>query len=111
MKNKRRVDVMRRCPHCGCSIYDNESVFCPNCKRLIDKKLNLINDIDKLLYQYDKHENKIENVQREERKPEKIQIQNNNTITKVENRKEKSNTIYMILVLTIIIIAIFILMK
>lgn len=104
---------MRKCPHCGYSIYDNEIVFCPSCKGLIDKKLNLINDIDKLLYQYDKHENKTQNINTEEIRQQISQEtnQNNTTIKKIKNKKEKNNTIYIIFILTIIIITIFVIMK
>ena len=108
---------MRKCPHCGYSIYDNEIVFCPSCKGLIDKKLNLINDIDKLLYQYDKHENKTQNINTEEIRQQISQetsqeiSQNNTTIREIKKRKEKSNTIYIIFILTIIIITIFVIMK
>ncbi len=103
---------MRKCPHCGYSIYDNEIVFCPSYKGLIDKKLNLINDIDKLLYQYDKHENKTKNIVREERIPEKKKVQNNNdSVIEIKQEKPKSNTIYIVLILMIIIITILVIIK
>lgn len=103
---------MRKCPHCGYSIYDSEIVFCPSCKGLIDKNLNLINDIDKLLYQYDRHDSKTKNTIIEETIPEEKKIQNDtDSVIEIKQEKQKSNTIYIILILMIIIIKIFVIIK
>ena len=41
-----------KCPHCG---YTNpEDMFrCPRCRKFMDPELNLIDDIDKAIYDYE----------------------------------------------------------
>ena len=52
-----------KCPHCG---YTNpEDMFrCPRCRKFMDPELNLIDDIDKAIYDYE-HNTPKKQVQRQ----------------------------------------------
>ncbi len=61
--------MAKRCHHCGHKVEDEEKIFCPSCGELMDKKMsddvNLLNEIDKTIGEYQKAGVKAENYKKQ----------------------------------------------
>ncbi|NDO47646.1 zinc ribbon domain-containing protein [Clostridium sp. MD294] len=105
--------MAKKCSHCGCSIEDNEKVFCPNCGEFIDKELNLIKKLDKTLDNYEKNETKT--VKEKPKQTEVKQVthhkydDDDSEITKL--KKTSSGGINSIFIIIIVIIIIAVILK
>ena len=94
--------MLRKCPHCGFTISDDEIVFCPSCRELIDQELNLINDINKILYQCKNNDNKIEEKIQKENKSVKIQTEDDSNVVHIKEERKGTDIIWIVLAVIII---------
>lgn len=88
-----------KCPHCG---YTNpEDMFrCPRCRKFMDPELNLIDDIDKAIYDYE-HNTPKKQIQRQNYGKYHV---NTYDIKKKKKKKKKESHPFLITIIIIIII-------
>lgn len=91
-----------KCPHCG---YTNpEDMFrCPRCRKFMDPELNLIDDIDKAIYDYE-HNTPKKQVQRQNYGKYHVSTYD---MKKEENKKKEGHPFLITIIIIIIFIFIF----
>ncbi len=92
-----------KCPHCG---YTNpEDMFrCPRCRKFMDPELNLIDDIDKAIYDYE-HNTPQKQVQRQNYG--KYHVSTYDMKKKKKNKKKEGHPFLITIIIIIIFIFIF----
>ena len=95
-----------KCPHCG---YTNpEDMFrCPRCRKFMDPELNLIDDIDKAIYDYE-HNTPKKQVQRQNYGKYHVSTYD---MKKNNKKKKKEGHPFLITIIIIIIIIIVFIFK
>ena len=95
-----------KCPHCG---YTNpEDMFrCPRCRKFMDPELNLIDDIDKAIYDYE-HNTPKKQVQRQNYGKYHVSTYD---MKKNKKKKKKEGHPFLITIIIIIIIIIVFIFK
>ena len=93
-----------KCPHCG---YTNpEDMFrCPRCRKFMDPELNLIDDIDKAIYDYE-HNTPKKQVQRQNYG--KYHVSTYDMKKKKKKYKKEGKPFFINIIIIIIIIIVFI---
>ena len=93
-----------KCPHCG---YTNpEDMFrCPSCRKFMDPELNLIDDIDKAIYDYE-HNTPKKQVQRQNYG--KYHVSTYDMKKKKKKKKKEGHPFLITIIIIIIIIIVFI---
>ena len=86
-----------KCPHCG---YTNpEDMFrCPRCRKFMDPELNLIDDIDKAIYDYE-HNTPKKQVQRQNYG--KYHVSTYDMKKKKKNKKKEGHPFLITIIITI----------
>ena len=95
---------MEKCSHCGTVVKDNDKFFCPNCGKAIDKNLELVRNIEKVIDNYkDVREEKHKKLEKSVERFRNSYDDDNIQIKKYQ--PEKTNPLIIVVIVVLVIFA------